>query len=78
MQFKNNQLQHMNTVEQLTSNGFEIYENDNGAIFINHNEEICLSDFIGAYLNYHDYNVLKAWDIYGRTTNDYEIIQVLF
>ena len=78
MQFKNIQLQHLNEVEKLTENGFEIYENETGAIFINHNEEYDLSDFIGAYLDYHDYNVLKSWDIYGRTTDDYEIIQVIF
>lgn len=77
MNFTNIQLQHLNEVEQLTSNGMEIYENPYGAIFVNHNSEICLSDFIGAYVDYHDYIVLKDWNqfCYGE---DFEIIKVLF
>ena len=31
MDFKNIQLNHMNEVEKLTENGFEIYENEVGA-----------------------------------------------
>ena len=76
--FENIQLQHLNDVEKLTENGMEIYENELGAIFINHNEELDLSDFIGMYLDYHDYITLKSWDIFGHIRNDFEIIQVLF
>ena len=77
MNFTNIQLQHLNEVEQLTSNGMEIYENENGAVFVNHNPEISLSDFIGVYMDYHDYIVLKDWNqfCYGE---DFEIIKVLF
>ena len=76
--FKNIQLQHLNNVEKLTDNGVEIYENVLGAVFINHNEEICLDDFLGAYVDYHDYITLKPWDIWGTVRNDCEVIQVLF
>lgn len=78
MKFQNPQLQHLNDVEKLTNNGFQIYENPTGAVFINHNDEICLSDFIGAYLDYQDYTILKSWNPFGYTVNDFEIIQVLF
>ena len=74
MEFKNIQLQHMNHVEKLTENGFTIYENETGAVFINTNEEINLWDFIGAYLDYHDYRILKPF----VRDNDCEVIKVLF
>lgn len=74
MDFKNIQLQHMNKIEKLTENGMKIYENPLGAVFINSNPEICLYDFIGIYMDYHDYNILKEWNPY----TDCEIIEVLF
>ena len=77
MEFNNIQLNHLNQVEQLTANRIEIYENETGAIFINTNEEICLSDFIGAYIDYHDYIVVKSWNNYP-VSNDCEIIKILF
>ena len=76
--FKNIQLQHLNDVEKLTDNGMEIYENELGAIFVNHNPEIDLSDFIGAYVDYHDYLTLKQWNPFSSITGDFEIIEILF
>ena len=82
MQFKNIQLNHMNEVEKLTENGFEIYENEVGAVFINHNPELDLWSFIGVYVDYHDYIILKPWNQFASCSQfggkDYEVIKVLF
>ena len=77
MIFKNEQLNRMNEIEQLTSNGFEIYENNEAIIFINHNPDIDLSDFIGSYIDYDEYIVLKNWNPFGYVQNDFEIIKII-
>ena len=38
---------------------------------------IRLYDFIGAYLDYHDYIVLRQWRSFG-SRDDFEIVKVLF
>lgn len=78
MNFKNSQLQHLNDVEKLTDNGMEIYENETGAVFINHNPEIDLYSFIGAYVDYHDFIVVKHWNYVASVPDDFEIIKILF
>lgn len=77
MEFRNEGLNHMNKIEQLTESGFEIYENDKGVIFINHNEEIDLYGFIGAYMDYSKITTVKNWNPYsGYHEDDFEIIKV--
>ena len=77
MEFKNISLNEMNRIEQLTTNGVEIYENTEGAIIINHNPEIDIFGFYGAYLDA-KYEVLKDWNYLMPTSDDYEIIKLTF